>query len=215
MQSQNDNGRAVNGGWHRFARATIAELLSPHFIITAMVLVLWIWAIAGPLRALSGFTSELGTRVIQEGSIPDDVEIIKAQLRDDLTTVSALFTTLLGLVLGHYFGQRSEAKVAAGEREQRERVVQNRDDIQVDALELIGELENELQLKDQALSEVADYLDGKEVPDDSALATVLRSSPDDGPADLDEQNTEEDADGDAIANDDSRSSDERPDHSTE
>ncbi len=215
MQSQNDNGRDVNGGWHRFARATIGELLSPHFIITAMVLVVWIWAIAGPLRALSGFTGELGTQVIQKGTIPEDVEIIKAQLRDDLTTVSALFTTLLGLVLGHYFGQRSEAKVAAEERGQRELVAENRDDIQVNALELIAELQNELQLKDQALSEAANYLDGTEVPDDSALATVLRSSPDDGTADLDEQDTEEDADGDAIEDDDSRRSDERPDHSTE
>ena len=215
MQSQNDNGRAVNGGWGRLARATIAELLGPHFIITVTVMVVWIWAIAGPLRTLSGFTGELGTQWIAEGKITEDFLIIKAQLRNDITTVSALFTTLLGLVLGHYFGQRSEAKVAAGEREQRERVVQNRDDIQVDALELIGELENELQLRDQALTEVADLLDGKEVPDDSALATVLRSSPDDGTADLDEQDTEDDADGDAIENDDSRRSDERRDHSTE
>lgn len=190
MPIQDDNGQAVNGGWHRFARATIAELLSPHFIITVMVLVVWIWAIAGPLRALSGFTGEVGTQLLAEGKIPEDFEIVKAQLRDDITTVSALFTTLLGLVLGHYFGQRSEAKVAAGEREQRERVVQNRDDIQVDAVELIGELENELRLKDQALTEVADLLDGKEVPDDSALATVLGARPDDGTADLDEEDTE-------------------------
>lgn len=190
MPSQNDNGQAVNGGWSRLARTTIAELLGPHFIITAVVLVVWIWAIAGPLRTLSGFTGELGTQWIADGKITEDFQIIKAQLRNDITTVSALFTTLLGLVLGHYFGQRSEAKVAAGEREQREQVVQKRDDIQLDAAELIGELEGELELRDQALTEAVDLLDGKEVPDDSALAAVLRSRPDDGMADLDEEDTE-------------------------
>lgn len=215
MQSQNDNGRAVNGGWHRLARATITELLGPHFIITVMVLVVWIWAIAGPLRALSVFTGEVGSQLIAEGKIPEDFQIIKAQLRDDIMTVSALFTTLLGLVLGHYFGQRSEAKVAAGEREQRERVAEDLDDTQVDAQELIGELEDELQLRDQALTEVVEFLDGTEVPDDSALAAILRSSPDDGTTDLDEEDTEEDADGDAIENDDSQRSNERRDHSTE
>lgn len=158
-------------GWS-WLRSVIGELIGPHFVITVIILIVWATAIAKPIAAIGDLST-----TISKSPNKETVEAAKAVLADILTAatgVSALFTTVLGLVLGHYFGQRSGAALAKQEKIERQEVASEATDLGDESKKLNEETQAELKRVTEALEDALGHLpENVEIPPDSPLARYL------------------------------------------
>lgn len=104
----------VESAWGPWWRTILSDVLGPHFLITLVILVVWAIAIWGPIAAIGELSVALS-------KTPDEAAakalgVTLSNLCNAAAAVSALFTTVLGLVLGHYFGQRSGTAIARQEK---------------------------------------------------------------------------------------------------
>lgn len=110
------NGNEKNGAWGIFLRSILERLLSPHFIIA--VIIIWIWHLAisipiGSIQALSAKMVESDAKGVAE------MQETASTIRESVVIISSVFTTVLALVLGYFFGQTGEA-IRTGAKEQKE-----------------------------------------------------------------------------------------------
>ena len=122
LRSQHSKRVLRNAFW----RGIAGEFLNPHFAITIIIVVLWAVAIYPPISVLAGCLRASSERIGDFASAGADggisIEdatkrfegvsgasgIMIAHAKEAVASISAVFTTVLGLVLGHYFGQRAE-----------------------------------------------------------------------------------------------------------
>ncbi len=102
---ENGAGADVKVGetWSEWWKRVLSPFVSVHFFITIVVMFFWISSIGKPLNALHA----------SYGALAEEAKVAVAENAIDVilkttTMVSGLFTTVLGLVLGHYFGQRGQ-----------------------------------------------------------------------------------------------------------
>jgi len=130
---------------------------------------------------LSGL-SEVYSRLPENGTT-DNLSEVVGVITESATTISALFTTILGLVLGHFFGQRGQesaerARVLA--EKSHDETIEDLEDDSGAAATVINELISSLELSNAAVSQTLGILeeyapDGVDVDDASPLGRLLAS----------------------------------------
>jgi hypothetical protein len=148
-------------------RHLLSDLLTVHFFITLFVLLAWLFALQGPLASLSELLRKV---VTDDGTVNEGVIEALSKVGETVTLVSARFTTIVGTVVGYYFGQRGHERVekalVEGEME-RAQVIGA-------AAETAGDaVENLKSLNDALLDAVALIPDDAEIAADSALGRML------------------------------------------
>lgn len=174
MAERNAEYRSVEG-WGEWFRRVLGQFLSVHFVITIIVLFFWVFALRIPLEALEPVYAQLtgnGTADIAENAI----EVITSAT----TAVSGLFTTVLGLVLGHYFGQRGQeaTELALSQanivQENLIEEMEDKGDVSVAVTdELATELESSEEALNQALQIIYEHAPNVEIAENSELGKIL------------------------------------------
>ena len=176
ISSDNDTVQPRAESWKAWLQRRGNELLSVHFIITILVLSFWFFALSGPLSALSDLYNRL-----PETGVTENVSAIISKISESAMIISGLFTTVLGLVLGHFFGQRgqetAEIALALTEQDHDETIDELEEDTDVATAE-IEDLTNNLELSNAAVSQLIEVLEeyapeGIEVDDDSPVGRLL------------------------------------------
>lgn len=176
ISSNNVTVQSSAESWKAWLQRRGNELISVHFIITILILSFWIVALNGPLGALS----EIYGRLPETGATENLSKII-AIITDSAITISGLFTTILALVLGHFFGQRGQetaerARVLA-ELSHDETIEELEEDSGA-ATTVIEDLTASLELSNAAVSQMIEILEehvpeGVEVDDASPVGRML------------------------------------------
>lgn len=176
ISSDNMTVQSSDESWKAWLQRRGDQLLSVHFIITILVLSFWMVALNGPLSALS----EIYIRLAETGAT-DNLSKVIAEISGSAITISGIFTTILGLVLGHFFGQRGQENAERA----RDLAEQSHDEvieeIEEDSEFATGEIEGltaDLVLSNAAVSQLIEVLDkyvpdGIEVDDDSPVGRLL------------------------------------------
>lgn len=156
--------------WRAFWQRVLDDVLTPHFLIAGAILLVWTVSIVGPIWSvgdlIAGLAGKDGNTTSTDAArqaLPDAVSAT--------TAISGIFTSILALVLGHYFGQRAGAVLANEERKEKERIAR----AGAEGVEEAGALAEEKSRADAALREAVQLLadKGVEVEADSELARYL------------------------------------------
>ncbi len=167
VQSNNDVIQQDNS-W----KSWLQNLLTVHFIITIFILVFWFYALSAPISALS----DIFQKLTGSDSMEPFAQAI-TKITGSAVTISGIFTTVLGLVLGHYFGQKGQEAA-----EEARDSAMHRKELTVDDLEegtnlaesRIDELTDSLALSNDALEQLFKILpEGTEVDEDSPVGKLL------------------------------------------
>lgn len=157
-----DTDVSVEESWSRWWKRVLSPFISVHFFITMVVIYIWISSISKPLDALAASYGILADEA-QAAAAKNAIDVIL----ESTTIVSGLFTTVLGLVLGHYFGQRGQ--------EAAERALSEVESVQESVL---TELEEEEELMQQQLSDLNSDLQEQNDALCQALETLKATAPD-------------------------------------
>ena len=158
------------GAWRVWIQKTLSEFLNVHFAITLLVLLFWIYAIGGPLESLSTVIEGLSAAPIDKLETRlDAIDRVVAAV----TSLSGVFTTVVGLVLGHYFGQRGQERARVAAEERSESAFESLDETTDETTEVIEEQAEQLDRTQSALSVAIRMLDGSEEPDLETVARLL------------------------------------------
>lgn len=111
LNLQPDPTDEANASWRNLFQGILKQFLSVHFVITLIVLVFWIQAVGSPVQVVNDMITVVGDAV--GNSNVDGTMVTQAATAIDSVTqstvaLSGIFTTVLGVVLGHYFGQRGQ-----------------------------------------------------------------------------------------------------------
>ncbi len=164
----NENDLQQEKSW----KLWLQDLLTVHFIIAVLILVFWIYALNKPLTALADIYGK-----IEEIK---DLELYSqaiTKITGSTVTISGIFTTVLGLVLGHFFGQKGQAAAeeardsALQRKQQTVKDLEESADVADDGIE---ELTESLALRNKALEQLITLLpEGTEVDEDSPFGKLL------------------------------------------
>ena len=159
-------------------RAVGDRFLNVHFVVTFTLIAFWMWALREPLGALGELYPKLA-------SAPADSRLIEAigRIEESAATVSALFTTVIGVVLRFYFGHRgveTEENALRSSEEMKEEIVDDYAESQDALTSQINFLTRDLDLRDNALRQALEIIHdrvGEEftIDEGSALDKLLLS----------------------------------------
>ena len=177
----------AQNGWSSWFQAVGDRFLNVHFVVTAALIAFWMWALHSPISALAILYPKLA-------SAPANSFLTEAihQVAESAAAVSGLFTAVIGVVLGFYFGQRGVETAETAKRKAEETSEEVVEDYEGSSEELSAHIEHltsELDLRDMALEEALDIIQEKggekfKIDEGSALDNLLHS---------DEEETEEPA----------------------
>lgn len=179
-EDKNENIDSNALSWKAWFQIRLVDFCSVHFVITLLILSFWIHALSSPLEALSAIYLKIG--VSSENVSP--LTNALGEITGATVTISGIFTTLLGVVLGHYFGQRGQAAAEQARELALDRSNDLVDDIEESsdfAEENINELTDQITLSNAAVDQLLGLvqLDALEVDEDSPLAKLLLTQTED------------------------------------
>lgn len=134
----------------------------------------WLFALRGPLASLSAILLKV---VDENGAINDGAVAALSKVSETITLVSALFTTIVGTVVGYYFGQRGQERAEKALAEDRMEFLRE-SSVDAEAADEsvadIDALRNQAELLDRAVAEAVDLLPEEvQIDPDSALGEML------------------------------------------
>ncbi|MBQ34828.1 MAG: hypothetical protein CME04_00415 [Gemmatimonadaceae bacterium] len=159
--------------WKLWFQEIVGRFLSVHFVITLLLVGFWLWSLTGPLNALNALYPKLTDSQSSEAAV-GAIEAVEKSAG----IVSALFTTVIGVVLGHYFGQRGVERAENAQAHAEKLREEVADDFVEDGealLETVEDLGKQLDLRDDALLQAVELLEERSVEIDSGspLASLL------------------------------------------
>lgn len=168
--AENDESSANLVSW---SQEIAGRFLSVHFVITVLLLGFWLWALVGPLSALN----ELYPKLTDAQTAQAATDAIEAVLKS-AGAVSALFATVIGVVLGYYFGQRGVESAESAQARAEQLKGEVADDFEEDGealAETVEDLNQQLDLREAAIHQAVGLLDGLrvEIDSESPLAELL------------------------------------------
>lgn len=164
--------------WSVWSQSLGDRFLNPHFVITILLIAFWLSAIWLPFRGLLPLYQALAaaTTEAQQKLALASLEGLTA----NAVAISGIFTTVIGVVLGHYFGQRGIENAERAQEEAREstREVAEAFDAQTDALtDELRKAGEDIELRNSAIEQAVSLLAGPdgelEVEDGSPLARLF------------------------------------------
>ncbi|MBV1879086.1 MAG: hypothetical protein KUG79_15705 [Pseudomonadales bacterium] len=147
--------------WDTWLQEILAGLLSAHFIIAAMIIIFWFTALSGQLDILK----EIQLNLVGKNSADiDAAKSLIGEVTDTAIIVSGLFTTVLGLVLGHYFGQKGQQvsdKARHYAEQGRAQLADKVSDEEDMVVEQLAGLTEALEMSNDAVTQLVDILDSE------------------------------------------------------
>ena len=119
MASGDHDNPTVHPFW-TWLSGVLERLVEPHFVIAIVIVFGWICAVRMSLSTIVVFNEQLATG---NAAFVAEAKNTIPQLRESAVIISGLFTTVLALVLGYYFGQQGETNRTSTERESKKKAI--------------------------------------------------------------------------------------------